>query len=723
MSDSYSSANTAESKAQSNAERLLELFHSDAKKHVEISEFKGIRKDGKHEFKKSITVQTPLTVEHVQAHLEGKIRAANIPLRENDTASFGCIDIDQYNGSLDPDLNERIPAIPLPLYFSYSKSGGGRIWLFCEEPVAASTLRKTLQAVSKALGLPKKNVEIYPKQDTTSSADKFGNALELPYCGMKYDEAIDTCMRRDLIHSLLLEDFLGLVKKAAIAQIKNFTAKPAGGKGTGGATRDVNELVNKLNNETRELLKEPHHRNRSDACWSIITEMINKGFSGEEILLVLRNYPNGPTKHYTDHNSSPAEDIKRIRIKYKRNSFDWPKGTLKTKDGRPYQNVHNVALALRSPDLDGLFTYDEMERKAKVTEPLPDVFDGQASRKNEFPYTFRDEDGIHMQAWFQTIGMTTVAEKTVGSGIYLVGMNRSFHPVKQYLDLLNWDNTPRLNTWLSCCLGIEDNEYHKMVGRKFLLSMIARIYRPGCKVDYMMVLVGEQGKLKSMVASTLAGKWFSDNLPNLRFEKDAALHMNGKWLIEMGELAAIRKQDDEHIKTFIVRQFDKYRPPYGHVEVDEPRQCVFMGTTNKQDFLHDETGGRRYWPVEVVKIDIEWLKENRDQLFAEAKACFDKGEAWWPTAEWEEKYAKPQQEKHQEMDEVWEEAVTEYVSEYQDKVRPSDIFRSALDFKDVKDIKPADYYRLRKILIKLSSSVGRSTRITSPRIGLRRCRV
>jgi Virulence-associated protein E len=529
-------------------------------------------------------------------------------------------------------MNEFLPFL-FPCISVIPKSGGGRIWLFCEEPVAASTLRKTLQAVSKALGLPKKNVEIYPKQDTTSSADKFGNALELPYCGMKYDEAIDTCMRRDLIHSLLLEDFLGLVKKATIAQIKNFTAKPAGGKGTGGATRDVNELVNKLNNETRELLKEPHHPNRSDACWSIITEMINKGFSDEEILLVLRNYPNGPTKHYTDHNSSPAEDIKRIRIKYKRNSFDWPKGTLKTKDGRPYQNVHNVALALQSPDLDGLFTYDEMERKAKVTEPLPDVFDGQASRKSEFPYTFRDEDGIHMQAWFQTIGMTTVAEKTVGSGIYLVGMNRSFHPVKQYLDLLNWDNTPRLNTWLSCCLGIEDNEYHKMVGRKFLLSMIARIYQPGCKVDYMMVLVGEQGKLKSMVASTLAGKWFSDNLPNLRFEKDAALHMNGKWLIEMGELAAIRKQDDEHIKTFIVRQFDKYRPPYGHVEVDEPRQCVFMGTTNKQDFLHDETGGRRYWPVEVVKIDIQWLRENRDQLFAEAKACFDKGEAWWPTAE------------------------------------------------------------------------------------------
>ena len=324
--------NTAQAAIQGKdvAERLYTLFHSDAKKHVEIGGFKGIRKDGKHEFSKVLTVQTPLTIEHVQAHLDGKIRVASVPLRENDTASFACIDIDQYNGTLDSDLNEHIPALPLPLYFSYSKSGGGRVWLFCEEPVAASTLRKTLQAVSKSLGLPqnKKIVQIFPQQDTTSSADKCGNALELPYCGMKYDEAIDTCMRRDLIHSLLLEDFLGVVKKATIAQIKNFTAKLAGAKGSA-ETRDVYTLVNKLGNETRELLKEPHHSNRSEACWTIITEMINKGFSDEEILLVLRNYPNGPARHYADHNSSPAEDIKRIRLKYKRNSFEWPSRLLK----------------------------------------------------------------------------------------------------------------------------------------------------------------------------------------------------------------------------------------------------------------------------------------------------------------------------------------------------------------------------------------------------------
>jgi predicted P-loop ATPase len=128
---------------------------------------------------------------------------------------------------------------------------------------------------------------------------------------------------------------------------------------------------------------------------------------------------------------------------------------------------------------------------------------------------------------------------------------------------------------------------------------------------------------------------------------------------------------------------------------------VFLGTTNKNEFLHDETGARRYWPVQVVSIDLDWLRENRDQLFAEAKACFDKGENWWPTVQWEEQWAKPVQEKHQESDDAWEEAISRYVEEYQVRVKTTEIFLQALGFKDIKDIKMADHYRLRKIMIRL----------------------
>jgi predicted P-loop ATPase len=486
--------------------------------------------------------------------------------------------------------------------------------------------------------------------------------------------------------------------------------------------RDVNVLVNRLSNETRALLKEPHHPDRGTARRTIITEMVNRGFSNEEILSVFRNYADGPARHYVDSNAKPEDDIRRTRIKYKRNDFLWPSGTIKTHDRRPVQNVHNVAIALRSPELDGLFTYDEMERKAKVTEPLPDVFDGQEARQKEFPYSFQDVDCIHMQAWFQTLGMTSIPKDTVGSGIYLVARDSSFHPVKQCLDLLRWDGRRRLNTWLSRSLGVESSRYHAIVGRKFLLSMIARIYRPGCKVDYTLVQVGQQGKRKSTIFSILAGKWFSDNLPSLRNEKDAAVHLNGKWLLEIADLDAIRKQDEEHVKAFLTRQIDKYRPPYGRNEVEEPRQCVFGGTTNRDDFLHYETGARRYWPVKVVKIDLGWLRKNRDQLFAEAKARFDKGEEWWPSDEWEDQYAKPEQSKFQETDEVWEEAIKGYIAIDNipgaaatgacKKVRLADLFTCALGFKEVKDIKQADYHRVRKIMVKLGWQKGRDLKST-----------
>ena len=201
---------------------------------------------------------------------------------------------------------------------------------------------------------------------------------------MKYEGSIETCILMGHGNPQSLENFLSIVKKATVAQIKNFTARSTGGKDLARAARDVQTLINRLSNEPRGALKESHHPNRSDACWTIIIEMINRGFTDEEILLVLRNYPNGPARHYAEHNTSMAEDIKRIRQKYKRNSYEWPEGTQRTKDRIPYQNVHNVVLALQSPEFDGLFTYDEMERVAKVTEPLPDIFNNGEARKG-FP--------------------------------------------------------------------------------------------------------------------------------------------------------------------------------------------------------------------------------------------------------------------------------------------------------------------------------------------------
>jgi Virulence-associated protein E len=482
--------NGGRTQAESLTEELFKLFWGDALKHVKQGGFKHKREDGKHVFERPISVATPLSALHVQQHLAGSVRISSISLCQNDTCVWGGLDVDLYGATPDKsldiiELRQRIAALSLPLYYSTSKSGGGHIYLFADAPVAASTLRKTLQSVAKALGLvvtgKKKNAEVYPKQDTTSSSAEFGNAMELPYCGMKYDGCLDTGIWVYGQGAVPIEIFLRNVKKATIADIKNFVSTSGKANGHDKDARELHVLVNKLSNDTRELLQDPHHPNRSDACSTIITEMITRGFSDEEIFLVLHSYPNGPAKHYPDHKSKPSADIRRIRLKYKRNSFEWPQGTIETKNGGPAQNVHNVALVLRSHDLNGLFVYDEMERKVKVTEALPDVFNDEEPRQKDFPYGFRDIDCIHMQTWFQTIGMSSVKQDTIGQGIYYVAMDRSYHPVKQYLGLLKWDGRRRLNTWLSRALGVTPNRYHAAIGCMFLISMVARIYRPAAK--------------------------------------------------------------------------------------------------------------------------------------------------------------------------------------------------------------------------------------------------
>ena len=230
--------------------------------------------------------------------------------------------------------------------------------------------------------------------------------------------------------------------------------------------------------------------------------------------------------------------------------------------------------------------------------------------------------------------------------------------MRNHLDALQWDGTERLSTWLHTYLGAERSDYTKGVGTMFLLGMVARIYKPGCKLDYMLILEGEQGSLKSTACAVLAGDYFSDQLPDIT-SKEAAQHLRGKWLIEVAELRAYSRAAIDHFKEFITRDTERYRPPWGRKEVHEPRQCCFVATTNKSIYLRDETGNRRFWPVKTGEINLDALRRDRDQLLAEAVARFRQGEVWWPTAEFE-KTCVAEQEKRYEPD-VWEEPIARYL--------------------------------------------------------------
>ncbi len=358
-------------------------------------------------------------------------------------------------------------------------------------------------------------------------------------------------------------------------------------------------------------------------------------------------------------------------------------------------NLANAALALReAPELVGIVAYDDMLRHALVTRSLP----GSRMATVAVARPLQDTDIGAIQEWLQRHELRRIGKETTHQAVDLIAREHAFHPVRDYLMGLRWDGTPRIGKWLSYHLGADPTPYTAAIGRMFLIAMVTRIIRPGCKADYMLVLEGEQGARKSTACAILGGTWFSDSLPDVTGGKDVAVHINGKWLIEVAEMSALSKAEAGALKSFITRDTERYRPPYGREEIIAPRQCVFIGTTNKTAYLRDETGGRRFWPVRVGKIDTESLAHDRDQLFAEAMVALRAGESWWPEGDFERTHIAPEQEKRFEAD-VWEELVSRFLTG-RDKTTVMEVAREGL-FLDVPKIGTADQRRITAIMERL----------------------
>lgn len=324
----------------------------------------------------------------------------------------------------------------------------------------------------------------------------------------------------------------------------------------------------------------------------------------------------------------------------------WRERLQYSKDGTLIVSATNISLCLEHGlGLGGgVIGHNQLKDRLDIRDPerLP------WARAGEGPRAWADNDDTEAAMMLdQLLGGQVVRPHTVTPIIEALGRRHAYHPVREYLNGLVWDGTPRLDRLLVDHGGADDNPFVRAAVARTLIAAVARAMKPGCKVDTALILESTQGFKKSTLFSALAvnPEYFSDATGHIG-EKTSAEMACSHWIIEMAELAGLTKGDLNQVKAFLSRQFDKYRPAYGRRVVDYPRQCIMVGTVNPETsgYLKDLTGNRRFWIVRVGKIDWLWIHEWRDQLWAEAKARYDAGERWWFDDEKEAHLIEAQQE-------------------------------------------------------------------------------
>lgn len=301
---------------------------------------------------------------------------------------------------------------------------------------------------------------------------------------------------------------------------------------------------------------------------------------------------------------------------------NWAAGLDIAKSGELMSTIKNFVLILENDtELSGCLAYDEMSHNIVNTRHLP----------------WRAELGVWSDAddsalrFFIEKKYKVSGKDKIFDAVNVTAMQHTFHPVRDYLEACTWDGVPRVETLLVDFLGAADTAYTRAVTRKTLVAAVARVFNPGVKFDYMLTLRGRQGLGKSGLIAKLGGRWFSDSFTTLQ-GKDAFEQLQGVWIMEIGELAGMRKAEAETIKLFISKQTDRFRPAYGRRQQEFPRQCIFVGTTNETAFLRDSTGNRRFWVVDTPDKPLhdiwsELTPEVVAQVWGEAVAIYKAGEA------------------------------------------------------------------------------------------------
>ncbi len=313
-------------------------------------------------------------------------------------------------------------------------------------------------------------------------------------------------------------------------------------------------------------------------------------------------------------------------------------------NGEVKPTIDNFVIILeQDPNLGGLGGLNQFTGRYEVEKTLP---------WDRFKASWTDDDSSNLRHYIES-HYKVMHRSNLEDAVSVVFTSKQFHPVKDYLDGLIWDGIKRVDTLLIDYLGCPDNEYIKEITRKTLVAAVTRIYEPGCKFDQILTLVGPQGIGKSTLFNILAGDWFSDSLSDVK-GKEAYEALDGVWIMEIPELGAFKKADREQIKSYVSKRKDTYRKAFNRYVSDNPRQCIFIGTTNDVDFLDDATGGRRFWIADCTENHRKSMWEDLDkatinQIWAEAVEIYHSGENIMVLSEDVSRKAREMQENHSQV--------------------------------------------------------------------------
>ncbi|MCE9664506.1 hypothetical protein LY622_13790 [Halomonas sp. M5N1S17] len=332
--------------------------------------------------------------------------------------------------------------------------------------------------------------------------------------------------------------------------------------------------------------------------------------------------------------------------------WQWVEELRRTDRGTIKGELGNAYLVFKHhPAWKGLLAFNSFTQEVDKLR-APPFPNGEAGK-------WRDADAGHALVWLQQqmgvpIGQVNVADKAAMT----VADEHRYHPVADYLkNLPAWDGTPRLAGLMSQVFGADDNDYTQHLGVSMLVSAVARIQEPGCKVDEMIILEGGQGLGKSTCIRELFGAGWYVELSEAPDNKDFFLTIQGAWAVEIGELQSFSKANITMVKMAITRRDDKFRPPYAQRAISHLRQCIFIGTTNATEYLIDSTGARRFLPVACRKADVGYVSQWREQLWAEALKRYRDGFEWWKVPV--DQAAIEQDQRY--LEDPWEERIVDYL--------------------------------------------------------------